>query len=301
MGLEGVAIDSTGNIYITDPSDGVVWEVNNGTGGISVFAGDFQPCNAPAPGCGDGGSATNARSSPAPSSLAIDGSGNIFITRPGRQSHTRSEQRYFDLDGLPEPAPQVTREMAAWQPAAELTRPFGVAVDGLEDIYIADSKNNVVRCVLGAVGGCAAVHNQHSRRYCYFRLQAASKYSRAAGGLLAAKRYSLESNGTRRRFARQPVCRRRQRRSGAAHLDIYSAQLVVVTVAGNDAQYWWYAYCCDGKPAIQARNDNATQPGCRQPLHNLLIADVGNNRIREVANLIAKLAPRLQPRSTSAM
>jgi sugar lactone lactonase YvrE len=276
-GPEGVAVDSTGNIYITDPSDGIVWEVNNGTGVISIFAGDFQPCNAPAPGCGDGGSATNAQLS-APSSLAIDGSGNIFITDPvANRIREVSNGTISTVAGTGTSGYSGDGGLAT---AAELSRPFGVAVDALEDLYIADSNNNVLRCVLGAVGGCGGLTSTVGN-IVTFAYNGNEVFQGDGGPALSATRWNptevaVDSRGN--------VFVGGGNDDLVQRIDIAPPN-IVVTVAGNDLQYWWYAYCCDGKPAIKARIDNAGL--AVDSNQNLLIADVGNNRIREVANLIA--------------
>ena len=83
MGLKGVAIDSAGNIYITDPHDGVVWEVNNGTGVISVLPVISSPAtllHARMRRRWLGDQRGNFPLSHA--RWLTDGSGNIFITDP---------------------------------------------------------------------------------------------------------------------------------------------------------------------------------------------------------------------------
>ncbi len=64
-----------------------------------------------------------------------------------------------------------------------------------------------------------------------------------------------------------------------------------MTVAGNDSQWWWYGFKGDGKLATTARVDNSGL--VVDSNEDLFIADDGNNRIREVANLVpvATLTP----------
>jgi sugar lactone lactonase YvrE len=69
----GVALDSTGNLYISDSGDNVVRKVSAATGIITTFAGN--EINAYR---GDGGPATSA-SLENPYGLAFDGSGNLYI------------------------------------------------------------------------------------------------------------------------------------------------------------------------------------------------------------------------------
>ncbi len=69
----GVIIDATGNIYITDSGDFRIRKVNT-NGIISTYAGDGISGYS-----GDGGLATTAKMGYIPA-LAIDGSGNVYIT-----------------------------------------------------------------------------------------------------------------------------------------------------------------------------------------------------------------------------
>lgn len=72
-----LATDKAGNVYIADVLDTVIRMVNANTGIITTVAGDYAFCSDP-PGCGDGGSATEASLS-FPYGVAVDGSGNIVI------------------------------------------------------------------------------------------------------------------------------------------------------------------------------------------------------------------------------
>jgi uncharacterized protein (TIGR03437 family) len=68
--LGGVAVDSSGNVYIADFGNCVIWEVSNGT--ITVIAG-----NATAGYTGDGGPATSAELNE-PMGVAVNGN-NVYI------------------------------------------------------------------------------------------------------------------------------------------------------------------------------------------------------------------------------
>src|SRR5439155_20147438 len=66
-----VAVDAAGNLYIADTGNNVVRKVSSGT--ITTVAG-----NGSAGSAGDGGAATSAQLQ-APSALAVDGAGALYI------------------------------------------------------------------------------------------------------------------------------------------------------------------------------------------------------------------------------
>lgn len=71
----GLALDSSGNLYIADPFCNVIWKVT--PSGLTAFAG--IPGNANTGFSGDGGPATQATLS-GPNGVAVDASGNVYIT-----------------------------------------------------------------------------------------------------------------------------------------------------------------------------------------------------------------------------
>ncbi len=155
---EGIVLDSANNLYFSDPGNSVVWMVAAKTGIITVFAGD-----ATAGYGGDGGLATSAQLS-APSGLAMDAAGDIYISDVvsnvvrkvtastgvistiagiGPKGQAASGQQNFG-DGGP-------------ATSAVLDQPMGLAVDGSGNLYIADSEHNLVRMVSAATGNISTV------------------------------------------------------------------------------------------------------------------------------------------------
>ena len=274
----GVALDSTGNIYIATLLDGVVWEVNNSTGIISQFAGDFHPCNAAPPGCGDGGPANQAQLTTA-SSLAVDAAGNVFISDPvANRIREVSSGIISTVAGNGTGGYTGDGGLAT---AAELNHPVGIAVDGSHNLYIADSVNNVIRCVLGVAGGCG----DSQQKYVVgdidtFAYNGEVVFQGDGGPAINATRWNpiavaVDSRGNL--FVGGGNDELVQR------IDVAPPN-IVVTVAGIDKQYWWYGYTGDGGPATKAHINNAGL--AIDSNEDLLIADIGNNRIREVAHLI---------------
>ena len=137
----GVAVDLAGNLYIADPAASVVRRVDAATGIITTVAGDGNFGDG-----GDGGPATLASLS-YPFGLAVDLSGNLYIT-----DQINSRIRKVDVAtgfittvagngvfGLSGDGSLAT--------SASLAFPQGVAVDGAGSIYIADTLNWRIRKV----------------------------------------------------------------------------------------------------------------------------------------------------------
>jgi sugar lactone lactonase YvrE len=84
---EGVAADSSGNLYIADTINNRIRKVDNTPAhNISTFAGSANICLVTT-GCGDGAAATSALLN-SPTSVAVDGAnGNVFLCDSGTQRY----------------------------------------------------------------------------------------------------------------------------------------------------------------------------------------------------------------------
>lgn len=163
----GVARDGLGNTYIADSYTSRIFKVNP-AGTLTVFAGNGSGAGGEGGYSGDGGPATNAELG-RPEGVVVDASGNVFIadtdnsvircvvgvaggcfgstlavgsiTTVAGVSYSSSESCVYSGDGGP-------------ATSAHFCRPGGVFVDGGSNIYIADTDNSVIRCVVGSTGGC---------------------------------------------------------------------------------------------------------------------------------------------------
>jgi uncharacterized protein (TIGR03437 family) len=120
--VSGLALDSSGNLYIADPDNYVIRKVSGTT--ITTFAGS----NAlGAGGTGDHGLATSAQLSK-PTGLALDAAGNLYIADTGnsRIRMVAASNSYI-----------TTLSTGS----AVLSSPKGVAVDAAGRVYIADTDN----------------------------------------------------------------------------------------------------------------------------------------------------------------
>jgi sugar lactone lactonase YvrE len=146
---QGVAVDSTGNIYISDSGDQRIRIVSASTGIISAYAGSGNSCS-PRVGCGNNGPATAANFNN-PWQIALDASGNLFITdapmncvwQVNASTQVITVVAGFGLPGFSGDGGPAT--------AAVLNTTRGVAVDTSGNVAIADTGNQRIRQFM--VGG----------------------------------------------------------------------------------------------------------------------------------------------------
>ena len=131
-----LALDSSGNLYIAQPTRGRVRKVTMSTGIITTVAGDGDAGSS-----GDGGPATQAEVSPA--GLAFDSAGNLYLSDPTEIRKVSQAtgiissfagNRYYGYSGDGGSATD-----------AEVWSPQGLAFDALGNLYFADNGNYRIR------------------------------------------------------------------------------------------------------------------------------------------------------------
>src|SRR5919202_82998 len=145
----GVAVDSKGNVYISDSSNHRVRKVDAGSGTISTIAGTGDPKAPPCP--------TKVTTCPAagsglkfPKSMFMAGNDQLYLADSGNNMIRR-----LDLKANPVTISVVAGTTQAKRYGgdggraidAQLNTPEGVAVDAAGNLFIADSDNNLVRKV----------------------------------------------------------------------------------------------------------------------------------------------------------
>ena len=263
-GPSGVAVDGAGNLFIADRDNRRIRKVDSagvittiaGTGRF-VFGGDN----------GDGGPAVNAHLNQL-SGVAVDGAGNLFIADLGDRRIRKVDtagvittiagtgETGFSGDGGP-------------ATEARLDRPYGVAVDGAGNLFIADWYNDRIRKV-DSVGVITTVAGTDNRGFS------------GDGGPATEARLDRPSgvavDGAGNLFIADWYNRRIRKVDSAG---------VITTVAGTGT----HRFSGDGGPATAARLSSPSGVAV-DGAGNLFIADLGDRRIRKVdtAGVITTIA-----------
>ena len=135
-----VAVDSFGNVFISDYGNDVVREVDP-SGTITTFAGNGQWGYS-----GDGGLATNAELA-SPQDVAVDSAGDVFIAD---LCNNVVREVYYDTGDIATVAGSGgfgDSGDGGLATSATLSLPAAVAVDAAGNLYIADLLNCVIRKV----------------------------------------------------------------------------------------------------------------------------------------------------------
>ncbi len=268
----GLAIDANNNIYIADTGNQVVREVVASTGNIVTVAGNGHSCTPSSGKCGDGLPATSGELT-FPTSVALDSNGNLFIA-----DYYAHKARKVNTSGIISTvAGTGVRGFTGNDgPAtkAKLGKAYGVAVDSFGNVYIADSENSQIRCVIEVAGGCGG-SQEPIGNIVAFAFDGKKRFFGDGGPAKAAsmnKPFEVVVDSSDNVFVgggADNVVRR---------IDAHS--LTIETVAGNPLHPQQSGFSGDGGPATQATLDNIGL--AVDGNGNLLIADAGNNRVREV-------------------
>jgi sugar lactone lactonase YvrE len=149
---DAVAVDSAGNVYIADYSNSRIRRVDASTGIITTFAGNGNCCYAGAGTGGDGGPAT-AATLHNPTSLAVDGAGNVYLVDAVQNNNIYDPRaiRRVTTDGKINiwASGATTTVGYSGDGGSPLQAEFGysisIAAGAGGTLYIADTSNNRIR------------------------------------------------------------------------------------------------------------------------------------------------------------
>src|SRR6266550_623919 len=141
----GLAVDTSGNLFIADTANNVIREVVATTGIIQTVASNGTYGYG-----GDGGAATSATLS-SPYGIFVDASGNLFIADSGNnviREVVAATGIIQTVAGNYNLGPAYSGDGGA-ATSATLSYPYGIFVDASGNLFIADSSNTVIREVAG--------------------------------------------------------------------------------------------------------------------------------------------------------
>jgi len=152
----GVAVDNQGNVYFSDLNR--VREVTT-DGIIHTIAGTGPYCSPSWGVCGDGGLATAAQLD-SPASLVINSAGDVYIADTGDNRIrliTKSTGIITTVAGTGKTCDGPTANCGDKGPAtsAYFDVPTGLAFDAAGNMFIGDTRDQRIRCVIAVLGGCS--------------------------------------------------------------------------------------------------------------------------------------------------
>jgi sugar lactone lactonase YvrE len=152
----GVAVDGAGNIYVADFGSNLnpgtrVYKIDPKTQSSIVVAGNGKTGFS-----GDKGPATSAELS-SPADVAIDGAGNLYISDIGNGRVRKVDASTGIITTVAGSGSPGTGGDGAAATKAQLTAPYGLAIDGAGDLYIGDEFSDRVRMVSAATGFISTV------------------------------------------------------------------------------------------------------------------------------------------------
>jgi uncharacterized protein (TIGR03437 family) len=246
----GLAVDSTGNLYVADGFiSSRVREISNGV--ITTVAGTGIPGFS-----GDSGPAASAQLN-YPNGVAVDSAGNLYIADKGNSRVRKvSKSAITTVAGNGIAGYSGDNGPAA---KAQLNMANGIAVDSAGNLYIADTSGNLVHKVAGGVITTVAGNGTRGN---------GGDGGPATGAQLNAP-YAVAVDQAGNLYIADSLNYRIRMVSNG----------VITTVAGNGRG----GYSGDGGPAIGAQ---INQPWgvAVDSAGNLYIADTGNDRVRKVSN-----------------
>ena len=265
-----VTLDGAGNIYIADSLHNRVRKVTASTGLISTIAGNGNPTYT-----GDNGPAASATLN-APSGVALDGAGNLYIADSGNNVVRKIAASTGIIATVAGNGTLGSAGNGNAATAAELDQPQGVSVDVNGNLYIADTSNHLVRRVDAVSGIISTIAGNGTTN----PATGDGSYSGDNGPAIQAGLnfpYAVAFNGAGNMYI--PDSKNDVVRKVAAVNGVVAASSTITTFAGTGAP----GFSGDGGAATAATLWSP-EGAVADPAGNLYIADTQNASIRKVSS-----------------
>lgn len=253
---DAVALDAAGDVYFADVHNHRIRRVDAASGIITTVAGTGV--------AGAGASGTLAGAAPLdrPTALALDGSGNLFFADAGTHLIRRVDHASGVVTTVAGTGAQGYSGDGGSAVSALVDSPWGLAVDGAGNLYVADTHNQRIRRIDARTGVVTSVAGTG---------QAGS--SGDGGGATAAalhlpKGLSLDAGGNL--FLADSSNHRIRR------VDATTGGMT--TAAGDGTQ----AYTGDGGLAVAASLDSPASISLSPTAALPTLSDTSNERVRQV-------------------
>ena len=268
----GLAVDSAGNLYIADKGNNVIRKVNT-SGTITTVAGNNTEGYS-----GDSGLATNA-SLYAPSGVAVDSAGNLYIADAGNNRVREVAVASGIITTIAGTGTAGYGGDNGPATSAALNKPSAVVEGSTGNTYILDSGNNVIRLV-NTTGTITTIAGNGTAGYAGDDGPATSATLHTPYGM------NLDSSGNL--YIAD---------SGNNAVRMVSTAGIISTIAGNGTA----GYSGDNSAAISATLNNP-QGVTIDSQGDVYISDQSNNRVREVSTPTGSVVfPTTTVGSTSAV
>ncbi len=270
--INGIAMNTQGDLFIADSGNSRIRKVDKTTGIVTTIAG-----NGIASFTGDGGPAVSA-SLRSPCGIFVDALGNIYIADTYNCRIRRVDGTTGIMTTVAGNGTCGYSGDGGLAAAGELYFPFGVAADAGQNIFIADTYNNLIRRVDAVSGIITSAAGNGIRGFGGDGGPAASASLFNPNGVI------VDSDGSL--FISDSTNNRVRKIDGSTG--------IISTIAGKGAAF----YSGDGGPAALA-DLNSPSSLAEDGGKNIYIADSNNNRARKVASFLA--AATWSPTSTATV
>jgi sugar lactone lactonase YvrE len=251
---QGLALDTTNNLYIADTHNQRIRKLNLATGIITTIAGSTSGFS------GDGTSAVSAQLS-LPTALALDSSGNLYIADTGNHRIRKLNLATSIITTIAGNGTQGYSDDAGPATSAAIDSPTGIALDNSSNLYLADTHNHRIRKIAASTGVITTIAGSGSQGFSGDTTAATTANLALPHGLTADSAGNLYLADTANHRIRR----------------IDATTGIITTVVGDGTQ----TFAGDNGPPTAASLDSPTATTL-SPSSSLTLSDTGNQRIRQV-------------------